>query len=101
MPGDTIFDNQADEKIKLQKPKMYKVVLHNDDYTSMEFVVEILIEVFSKTPAEATKIMLDVHHKGKGIVGVYTYDIANTKVKMVEELAKIHDFPLKASIEEA
>jgi len=79
---------------------MYKVVLHNDDYTTMDFVVEVLIIVFHKNVADATKIMLDVHKKGKGIVGFYTQDIAITKVKEVEQLAREREFPLKASIEE-
>ncbi len=85
---------------EIREPKMYRVLLHNDDYTTMEFVVEILISVFHKPAAEATKIMLDVHKKGIGVCGVYTYDIANTRVAMVHELAKKREFPLKCSIEE-
>lgn len=90
-------DNVKDE-IKL--PKMYRVVLLNDDYTTMDFVVDIIIKVFNKPAVEATKIMLDVHEKGKGIVGVYTYDIAMTKIAKVEEMARRKEFPLKASMEE-
>ena len=77
-----------------KKPKMYRVILLNDDYTTMDFVVEILMSVFHKDPFEATQIMLDVHQRGKGIVGVYTYDIAKTKVTQVEQLAKEKEFPL-------
>jgi ATP-dependent Clp protease adaptor protein ClpS len=87
-------------RVKLKKPKMYRVILNNDDYTSMEFVVEVLVKIFRKTATEATIIMMDVHEKGKGIVGVYTYDIAMTKVIQVEEMAAEREFPLKASIEE-
>ncbi len=90
---------KEDTAVKFHKPKMYKVVLLNDDYTTMEFVVEVLIEVFHKSAADATQIMLDVHQKGKGIVGAYTYDIASTKIAQVEQLAAKRDFPLVAVIE--
>jgi ATP-dependent Clp protease adaptor protein ClpS len=86
-------------KTELKKPGMYRVVLLNDDYTTMEFVVEVLVAVFHKTAAESTKIMLDVHEKGKGIVGAYTYDVASTKILQVEEMAKENEFPLKAVME--
>jgi ATP-dependent Clp protease adaptor protein ClpS len=79
---------------------MYKVVLLNDDYTSMDFVVEVLVAVFHKSVSESTKIMLDVHHKGRGIVGIYTYDIASTKAAQVERIAEERGFPLKAIVEE-
>lgn len=93
--------NLKEETItKLKKPKMYRVILNNDDYTSMEFVVEILVKIFHKNPTEATIIMMDVHEKGKGIVGIYTYDIASTKAMQVEEMASEREFPLKVSIEE-
>lgn len=87
-------------KTKLEKPKMYRVVLLNDDYTTMEFVIEVLVQVFHKAAADATRIMLDVHEKGKGLVGTYPYDIARTKVLQVEEMASEREFPLRASIEE-
>lgn len=80
---------------------MYKVILHNDHYTTMDFVVEVLISLFHKPAAEATKIMLDVHKKGKGICGIYTYDIAATRVSQVHHLARKREFPLKCSLEEA
>jgi ATP-dependent Clp protease adaptor protein ClpS len=91
-------EEKAESKVK--EPSMYKVLLLNDDYTTMEFVVDILVNIFHKSTAEATKIMLDVHKKGKGIVGIYTYDIANTKIMQVHSLAKQNNFPLKASMEE-
>jgi ATP-dependent Clp protease adaptor protein ClpS len=83
------------------EPKMYRVILHNDDYTTMDFVIDVLISVFHKPAVEAMQIMLDVHKKGKGICGVYTYDIAATKVARVHELAMRGEFPLKSSLEEA
>jgi ATP-dependent Clp protease adaptor protein ClpS len=92
---------KATPDIKTRKPKMFRVILHNDDYTSMEFVVNILMSVFDKPAAEATKIMLDVHNRGKGICGVYTFDIAVTKVKQVHYEAQKEGFPLKCSYEEA
>lgn len=94
-------DIKLDPDTVLQEPKMYRVLLHNDHYTTMDFVVEILMVVFNKPAAEATKIMLDVHKKGAGICGVYTYDIASTKVSMVHNMAKRREFPLKCSLEEA
>ena len=98
----TIFRESTEQDTKLgnEHPKMYKVILLNDDYTTMEFVVSILINIFHKTPSEATKIMLDVHEKGRGIVGSYTYDIASTKVLQVENEAKKNEFPLRATMEE-
>jgi ATP-dependent Clp protease adaptor protein ClpS len=86
---------------ELKEPDMYKVVLHNDDYTTKEFVVEVLQIVFQKPAIEATKIMMDVHKKGRGVVGVYTWDIAQTKVTQVHRLAKEQEFPLRCTIEAA
>ena len=83
------------------EPDMYRVLLHNDHYTTMEFVVEVLQTVFHKHLLEATKIMLDVHKKGKGVVGVYTWDIAQTKVAQVHQLARQNEFPLKCTVEPA
>lgn len=88
-------------KIETRTPKMYRVILYNDDYTTMDFVVEILVSVFGKPAAEATRIMLDVHKKGKGVCGVYTHDIAQTKVNQVHQLASKNQFPLRCSYEEA
>jgi ATP-dependent Clp protease adaptor protein ClpS len=86
--------------VDMKRPKMYRVILLNDDYTSMEFVIEVLVGIFHKTAADATKIMLDVHEKGKGIVGIYSYDIALTKILQTEDAAKAEEFPLKAIMEE-
>ncbi len=80
---------------------MYKVLLHNDNYTTMDFVVQVLEIVFRKTSSEATQIMLNVHKKGIGICGVYTAEVAETKVAMVNLLAQQRGFPLKCSMEEA
>lgn len=78
---------------------MYRVVLHNDDYTTMEFVVEVLTAVFHKTIIDATRIMLDVHQRGAGVVGSYTYDIATTKADTVRDMARQREFPLRCTIE--
>jgi ATP-dependent Clp protease adaptor protein ClpS len=86
--------------IKVQKPKLYKVIMHNDDYTTMEFVVEVLIGIFNKGASEATKVMLDVHKKGAGIAGIYPYDIAMTKVNQAHIVAREKGFPLKLSLKE-
>jgi ATP-dependent Clp protease adaptor protein ClpS len=93
-----IFEEET--KIETRKPKLYKVILLNDDYTTQEFVVEVLVAIFHKSVTEATKIMFDVHEKGKGIVGVYTYDIARTKIIQVEDLSNKNEYPLKAVMEE-
>jgi len=97
------FDREVitETKKKLQKPPLYKVLLHNDDYTTKEFVVQILQYVFNKDATAAVQIMLHVHKKGIGVAGVYTYEVAETKVALVESLAKQHEYPLKCSIEEA
>ncbi len=89
------------EKIKVKKPKEYKVVMHNDDFTTMEFVVNILMTVFKKDINTSNKIMMDVHKIGKGIVGVYPYDIAATKVAITLGMAKEEGFPFNITIEEA
>jgi ATP-dependent Clp protease adaptor protein ClpS len=86
---------------KLEKPKMYKVLLHNDDYTTMEFVVYILQSIFHRSEADAVQIMLHVHRNGVGVAGVYTHEIAETRVVQVETLAKQNEFPLRSSMEEA
>ena len=79
---------------------MYRVILHNDHYTAMDFVVEVLVRVFHKPPAEATKIMMDVHKRGTGVCGVYTYDLAVTKVRKVHAMARSRGFPLKCTFEQ-
>ncbi len=91
----------VDAENELREPSMYRVILHNDHYTTMDFVVEVLVQVFQKSPAEATKIMLDVHEKGRGTCGIYTYDVAVTKTSQVHQMARRREFPLKCSFEEA
>ena len=86
---------------KAKSPEMYKVILLNDHYTPMDFVVSILRTVFHKNPVEATKIMLEVHKKGRGLAGVYIYDIAATKIQQVDQLAMIEEYPLKCTLEKA
>lgn len=98
---DIDFDSQTQTITKVEKPNMYKVILLNDDYTTMDFVVRIIVEIFKKSAAEATKIMQDVHNKGRGIVGVYTYDIAVSKVEQVHRFARENDFPLRCIVERA
>jgi ATP-dependent Clp protease adaptor protein ClpS len=87
-------------KPKTKRPEMFKVVLLNDDYTTMEFVVHVLQTVFNKPTPEAQRIMMQVHIQGRGICGVYTYEIAETKVSAVHALAQEEGFPLRATIEE-
>ena len=82
-----------------RRPRMYRVVLHNDDFTTMEFVVEILMEFFRKSRTEATQIMLHVHTKGKGVCGVFTREIAETKVMQVTERARENGHPLLCTME--
>ena len=82
-----------------KKPELYKVLLLNDDYTTMDFVVEILETVFNKQPAEAYRIMMMVHTQGKGLCGVYPHEVAETKVTTVISLARNHGFPLLAAME--
>ena len=84
---------------RTKEPEMYKILLHNDDYTTMDFVIEILMVVFLKEFQEATRIMLDVHRQGVGLCGVYPYEIAETKVETVHVLARENGFPLKCSME--
>jgi ATP-dependent Clp protease adaptor protein ClpS len=82
-----------------KKPELFKVLLLNDDYTTMEFVVEILENVFNKAPAEAYRIMMAVHTQGQGLCGVYPFEVAETKVATVLDLARSNGFPLRASME--
>ena len=88
-------------KPKLKEPPKYVVLLHNDDYTTMEFVIEVLARFFRKTHEEAVQIMLSVHNEGKGVAGIYTREIAETKVQQVTEYAKAHGHPLMVTAEEA
>ena len=90
----------AQTRKEVKKPPLYKVLLHNDDYTPMNFVVFVLQSIFHKEPSEAVQIMYAVHKQGVGIAGVYTYEIAESKVERVVELAKEHAFPFTCTIEE-
>ena len=85
---------------KTRKPTLYKVILLNDDYTTMEFVIQVLEEVFNKPPAEAYRIMMLVHTEGHGICGAYSYEVAETKVATTQDLARRDGFPLQATLEE-
>ena len=86
---------------ELKQPSMYKVILNNDDYTPMDFVIEILQLFFQKDEQQATEIMLAIHHKGKGICGIYPFGIAETKVAQVNQFARQNQHPLLCSLEEA
>jgi ATP-dependent Clp protease adaptor protein ClpS len=86
---------------KTKEPETFKVILLNDNYTTMEFVVDILMIIFHKSTEDAYKIMLDVHRKGRGIVGVYTWDIAVTKAEQVHVAAKANEYPLRCVVEPA
>jgi len=97
------FDHEVvtETEKKLKKPPLFKVLLHNDDYTTKEFVVQVLQYVFHKEQTEAVQIMLHVHRKGIGVAGVFTYEVAETKVALVESLARQNEYPLKCTMEEA
>jgi len=97
--GGTGLATKTKGKPKLQPPSMWKVVLHNDDYTTQDFVVFVLTVVFRKPESEATRIMLAVHRQGKGIAGLYTYDVAETKINQVRALAEQHEYPLLCTME--
>jgi ATP-dependent Clp protease adaptor protein ClpS len=100
---DPFFSEESDSSSEtgFDEPKMYKVIVHNDHFTTMEFVVDVLMKIFHKPAAEATKIMLDVHRGGQGICGIFIYDIAVTKIAQVHQLARQNHFPLRCSYEEA
>jgi len=101
LDGDTVVGTETRTRRKLEKPKQYKVLLHNDDYTTMEFVVLVLMNIFHRSETDAVQIMLHVHKSGIGVAGVYTYDVAETRVVQVEALAREHEFPLRCTLEEA
>ena len=85
---------------EVREPRQFKVMLHNDDYTTMEFVVLVLVSVFRKNENEATQIMLNVHNNGVGVCGIYTAEMAELKVSLVHRLAKENGYPLRCSMEE-
>lgn len=87
------------QRIEIREPRKYKVVIHNDDFTTMDFVVTILMKVFFKKEEEAQAMMLKVHHSGKAVVGIYTYDMAMSKVRKATSLAREQGFPLRLTVE--
>lgn len=98
-PEDIEGELLTEERVKLKRPDMYRIVLLNDDYTPREFVVWVLMRVFYKGQQESTRIMLEAHTSGKSTVGVYTYDVATTKIVQVDNLAKQYEHPLKCILE--
>ena len=90
-----------EDKPKLKPPKQFKVIVNNDDYTPMEFVVQVLMMYFSMDDAKATRVMMSVHTKGKGICGIFSHEIAETKVDQVNEYSRINQHPLMCTMEEA
>ena len=92
-------EQRTEQELDLSEPPLFRVLLHNDNYTTMDFVVLVLEKVFNKPPAEATRIMLNVHRKGVGVCGMYPGEIAETKVALVHELARDNSYPLKCSME--
>jgi ATP-dependent Clp protease adaptor protein ClpS len=97
--SDSDVVTETKQRQKLQKPRLYKVLLHNDNYTTRDFVVAVLREVFHKSEADAVRIMMHVHYNGVGVAGVYTYEVAETKIRLVEQLARENEFPLRLSME--
>lgn len=98
-PGSDL-DLDIDSSISTEKPKLYKVLMHNDDYTPMDFVIFVLSKFFNKPEPDAHKIMLDVHNKGVGLAGIYSFEIAESKVMQVNQFSKNNQHPLKTSFEE-
>jgi len=94
------IDEELELELALAEPVQYKVLLHNDDYSTMDFVVDILVNIFHKSINQAEEIMITIHKSGKAVCGIYTYEIAETKVYQVKEIAKSSGFPLLATMEE-
>jgi len=90
---------ETKSEVEIKEPPLYRVILHNDDYTSMDFVVEVLISIFHKNQNEAEDIMWRVHTEGRAVCGIYTYEIASTKAEQVKKVARENSFPLLATIE--
>lgn len=97
--GDTDNDVATATKPEVQRPKRYRVLLHNDDYTTMEFVVMVLVNVFRLSEEQAVQVMLHVHQSGVGVAGVYSHEVAETKVDRVIGLAREYEFPLRCTAE--
>lgn len=94
-----VTETRTKPKEKLAKPPLYRVLLHNDNYTTRDFVVAVLKEVFHKSETDAVQIMLHVHYNGIGVAGLYSYDVAETKIRLTEKLARENEFPLRLSME--
>lgn len=99
--AETSSNIRENQNIRLQEPHQFNVLLHNDDFTTMEFVVKILLSVFRKSQAEAEVLMMRVHKEGKAVAGTYTLDIAQSKVQRATSMARMEGFPLRLSIEQA
>jgi ATP-dependent Clp protease adaptor protein ClpS len=99
--GESDGELALDESVRTQKPKMFWVILLNDDYTPMDFVILVLMDIFHKSLEEATKLMWDVHKKGRGLCGLYPYSVAQTKAHLVKELSKKHKHPLECILKPA
>ncbi len=97
--GDTSVVTETEKRERVQRPRLWKVMLHNDHYTTREFVVAVLVDVFMKTETDAVQIMLHVHQRGVGIAGLYPYDVAASKIDKVHRLAREHEYPLRLSME--
>ncbi len=87
------------QKIDLKEPRKYKVIIYNDDFTAMDFVVMVLVQVFMKSEEEAEALMLKVHHSDKAVVGIYSYDMAVSKANKATQMAREHGFPLRLTVE--
>jgi ATP-dependent Clp protease adaptor protein ClpS len=94
-------DVATESEEKLKRPSLYRVLLHNDDFTTMEFVVHVLEAIFQKTDSDAVRIMLNVHNEGIGVAGVYTYEVAEMKCERVTQMARAQEYPLLCTMEEA
>lgn len=94
------IEHELDSDIEIVEPKKYKVIMLNDDYSTMDFVIEVLTTIFRKSMDEATKIMMNIHNNGKDVCGIYTHEIASTKVAQVKTAARKGGFPLKTIMEE-
>ncbi|OGG94142.1 MAG: ATP-dependent Clp protease adaptor ClpS [Candidatus Lambdaproteobacteria bacterium RIFOXYD12_FULL_49_8] len=99
-PG-SFGQNQTHAESKVELPKQYRVLLHNDDYTPMEFVVDVLMNIFLLDEISSMRIMLNVHKEGRGICGIFSFEVAESKIARVHELASKNEYPLRASMEEA
>jgi ATP-dependent Clp protease adaptor protein ClpS len=102
LPPDSQYEETAlaESREKVAEPPLFKVLLHNDDYTTMEFVVWVLESVFNMSEEQAIQVMLNVHLRGTGVAGIYTYEIAETKVERTTALAREHEYPLLVTMEE-